>query len=126
MTNNLVTVNASMLDAAGNSAQGHWLFAATGTLMTSSYVAIVAPVVDGDIDATGQMNWINEAGNTVEGAQLLASDNFETGALYWNFFGDFQGMARIHVTGIPVNFALGATQNLFTILAANGWVPQSL
>ena len=124
MTSNVVTVNATLLDTAGIPGQGHWLFAATGTLMTASYVPIVAPVVDGDLDANRQMSWINESGIVVEGAAILASDNFAAGDLSWNFFGDFQGMARIHVTGMQINYSSGASQNLFTILAANGWTPK--
>lgn len=126
MSNNVVTVNASLMDSEGQPGQGHWLFAATGSLMTSSYVAIVAPVVDGTIDASGQMSWINELGQVVNGPQLLASDDFQTGALYWNFFGSFRGMANIHITNMQINFSDGASQNLFTILAANGWTPQSV
>jgi hypothetical protein len=125
MSSNIVTVNVAMIDQAGYPGQGHWLFAATGSLMTSSFVAIVAPVVDGNIDSNGQMAWINEAGNSVEGAAILASDNYAAGDLYWNFFGRFAGMAAIHVTNMTINFANGASQNLFTILAANGWVPEA-
>ena len=125
MTGNLVTVNATLQTSYGDPGQGHWLFAATGTLMSATYVAIVAPVIDGSLDSNGQLQYTNPDTAVVsEGVPLLASDNFAAGDLLWNFFGSFSGMAAIHVTNMIVNFAGGASQNLFAILAANGWTPE--
>lgn len=125
MTANLVTVNATLAGTSGDPGQGHWLFAATGTLMSATYVAIVAPVIDGSLDGNGQFQYTNpDTGVISEGVPLLASDNFAAGDLLWNFFGSFSGMASIHVTNMIVNFASGASQNLWTILAANGWTPE--
>lgn len=108
MSSNLVTVEAAL----GLSGQGHWLFAATGTLMSDSQIAIVLPVQDGTLDPSGNLS-----------VQLLASDNYSAGELLWNCFAQFQGFAAIHVSGFEVNFALGATQNLWTILETAGWTP---
>jgi hypothetical protein len=107
---NIVTVTA----AFGASAMGDYLFAASGTLMTSSDVAIVTPVVNGVLDANGNLS-----------ANLLASDNFSAGDLNWNCFVRIQGLPRIHVVDFPVDFNLGASQNLFTILTAAGWTPEA-
>lgn len=105
---NTVTVTASF----GSGAEGHFLFAATGTLMSDANVAIVTPVVEGNIDTSGNLT-----------ATLLASDNFGAGELKWNCFVNVRGMSDIVVRGFVVNFALGASQNLFTILEASGWAP---
>ncbi len=123
---NIVTITATFANPQGNIPGGTWLFAATGTLMDSSYVAIVTPVVSGVLNASGELEWNNSAtGVTGIGAPLLASDNYESGALMWNFFGQFAGMPVIHATNVLVNYASGASQNLFTVLAASGWTPQS-
>lgn len=127
MTSNLVTVNVTMLDSSGNPSQGTWLFAASGTLMDANYIAIVAPVVKGSIDAAGHLQFTNTSTGVVsEGAVLLASDNYPLGDLSWNFFGRFRDMPAIHVQDMQINFSAGPTQNLFSILAANGWVPESI
>jgi hypothetical protein len=119
---NTVTVNTSSVGL-----EGTWLFAATGTLMDSVYVAIVAPVISGCWDENGEMQVTNAATGAIsEGAVLLTSDDYEAGALLWNFFAQIQGMPAIHVTGMTINFSNGASQNLFTILAANGWTPESV
>lgn len=109
MTNN-VTVTASF----GSSAEGNFLFAATGTLMSDANIAIVTPVVEGTLDLSGNLTAI-----------LLASDNFSPGELNWNCFISVRGISRINVQGFAVNFTLGSSQNLFTILEAAGWTPPS-
>jgi hypothetical protein len=109
MTTNTVTVTASFGALTG---MGDWLFAASGTLMSDANVAIVTPVVNGSLDATGSLS-----------AVLLASDNFSEGELQWNAFIRIQGLPHIHAVGFDVKFSLGATQNLFTVLEAGGWTP---
>jgi hypothetical protein len=109
MTNS-VTVTA----AFGSSAQGNYLFAATGTLMSDANVAIVTPVLSGVLDSSGNMS-----------VSLLASDNFSPGELTWNCFITVRGLSDVNVQGFAVNFSLGASQNLFTILKASGWNPLS-
>jgi len=110
MSSNFVTVTASL----GSGAEGNWLFAATGTLMDDTNVAIVTPVVKGAL---------LPGGTGVLSAALLASDNFGSGELLWNCFIQIQGLAAIHVTDFAVLFSLGASQNLFTVLKASGWTP---
>lgn len=110
MTTNLVTVTANF----GAGATGHWLFAASGTLIDDTNVAIVTPVIQGSLlpGGTGLLS-----------AQLLASDNFGAGELLWNIFLSVKGISEIEFQGFTVNFASGASQNLFTILKASGWTP---
>lgn len=55
--------------------------------------------------------------------RLVSSDNFTAGVLTWDFIINIRGLATINVPSVPVNFAQGATQNVWTILAAAGWTP---
>jgi len=109
MTNS-VTVTANL----GSSAQGNYLFVATGTLMSDTNVAIVTPVIDGVLDSSGNLS-----------VSLLASDNFSPGELLWSCFITIRGLTPMNVRDFAVNFSLGASQNLFTILKASGWTPLS-
>ena len=54
---------------------------------------------------------------------LVSSDNFATGVLNWDLIVNIRGLPTVNVPGVPVNFSLGATQNVWTILAAAGWTP---
>ena len=57
--------------------------------------------------------------------QLVASDNFSAGVLTWDFIINIRGLPTVNVASVPVNFASGATQNVWTILTAAGWKPVS-
>lgn len=57
--------------------------------------------------------------------QLVASDNFAIGVLTWNVIINIRGLPTINVPDVPVNFATGASQNVFDILTAAGWTPTS-
>lgn len=108
---NSVTVTQSY----GAAAEGTFLFAAVGTLMDSSDLAIVTPVVQDVLDLNGNLS-----------ATLLASDNYAPGSLNWSCFVSVRGVSQIHVIGFPVDYALGASQNLYQILAAVGWTPPAV
>lgn len=54
---------------------------------------------------------------------LVASDNFAAGVLNWDFIINIRGLPTVNVASVPVNFASGATQNVWTILQAAGWTP---
>jgi len=54
---------------------------------------------------------------------LVASDNFGAGVLTWDFIINIRGLPTVNVPAVPVNFASGATQNVWTILTAAGWTP---
>lgn len=55
--------------------------------------------------------------------QLVASDNYSAGVLAWDFIINIRGFPTVNVAQVPVNFASGATQSVWTILAAAGWTP---
>ena len=54
---------------------------------------------------------------------LVASDNFTAGVLNWDIIVNIRGLPTVNVPGVPVNFANGATQSVWTILTAAGWTP---
>lgn len=56
---------------------------------------------------------------------LVASDNFGAGVLNWDFIVNIRGLPTVNVASVPVNFANGATQSIWTILTAAGWTPTS-
>lgn len=55
--------------------------------------------------------------------KLVASDNFAAGVLNWDFIINIRGLPTVNVAGVAVNFASGATQSVWSILSAAGWVP---
>ena len=134
MSDNFVTVTAQWDD--GNpltpSGSGNYEIVATGLLMESSAVAIVTPIILGQLDSLGSFSLLgissplayqnpNVEPNT--GIPLLASDNFAEGEFLWNFKVVLQGAANIISSNVQINYALGATQGLFSILEAAGWTP---
>lgn len=108
MSTNVVTLT----EAYGSTGQGWYLFAATGTLMDDQNLAIVTPVIQGNLDSSGNLS-----------VALLASDNFSAGELTWSCFIEVKGQTLVRVQDFPVYFALGASQRLYTVLAAAGWTP---
>lgn len=123
MTDTYVTVTAQWTDGT-SPAEGNFQFAASGALMDSAGVAVVTPVIYGELDTTGAISLEGQAAGS--GVQLLASDNFGSDAagdpeLTWNVKVQVQGMTEIIATDIPVNYASGASQGLFSILEAAGW-----
>lgn len=54
---------------------------------------------------------------------LVASDNFASGVLTWDFIVNIRGLPTVNVPGVAVNFASGANQNGWSVLSAAGWVP---
>jgi len=57
--------------------------------------------------------------------ELVASDSFAAGVLTWDIIINIRGLPTVNVPGVVVNFANGASQNVWTILQAAGWVPFS-
>lgn len=107
-----MTNSVTVTESFGSTAQGYYLFAATGTLMDSTDIAIVTPVVQGTLDTSGNLS-----------AVLLASDNFAPGALTWSCYVTVKGLSTIHVVDFTVAYGQGASQTLFAILSAAGWTP---
>jgi len=112
---NFVTVTATWSDqgAVPKYAEGNYMFIAAGTLMDSSAVAIVIPVIQGQLAASTPSLSVS----------LLASDNFAAGQLTWDMHVAVKGIAAISVQNVVVNFSGGASQGLFTVLTAAGWTP---
>ncbi len=129
--NNNVIVQAQWDDGsvAGGFASGNFEFIASGSLVTTGNVEIVTPFIDGQLDSLGSLSLpAGKFGSVGVGAAnsgiaLLASDNFAVGLLTWNIKIIVQGVANIQQADVPINFASGATQGLFTILTAAGWNP---
>lgn len=135
MADNFVTVQAqwaASTPTGGNTfSNGNFEFVAAGLLMRSSAVAIVYPIVLGQLDSLGALSVPTGNPGSVgigapnSGVALLASDNFAAGELAYDIVIRVQGVPDIHAQDVPVNFALGATQGLFTILQAAGWTPDT-
>jgi hypothetical protein len=108
-------------------ASGNYEFVAAGQLMDSGAVAIVTPILIGQLDSLGAISLPSGTygsagdGTPNSGLALLASDNFGAGELLWTVKIVVEGVANISASGIIINYADGATQGLFTILEANGW-----
>jgi hypothetical protein len=116
--NQYVRVMAQFGDGV-NWAPGNYSFISAGTLMESSAVAIVTPVILGQLDSLGAFSSVGAQPNT--GILILASDNFAAGELNWDVTVKVQNLPDIIVENVPILFSLGATQGLFSILEATGW-----
>jgi hypothetical protein len=134
LSENFVQVFAQFDD--GNpltpSGSGNFEIIASGYLQESSYVAVVTPIILGQLDSEGAFSQLgisspvsyqnpNAAPNS--GIPLLASDNFGPGEFNWNFKIVIQGAPNVIASNVPVNYALGSQQGLFSILQAAGWSP---
>jgi hypothetical protein len=125
VTLNYVTVTAQWGDGTTNIAEGNYEFVPSGSTMDSSSESIATATIQGTLDTTGSL-WNGVTPGS--GVQLLASDNFgldpdSDPELTWNIKIIVQGVPEIVAADIPVNYANGATQGLFAILEAAGWVP---
>jgi hypothetical protein len=109
-------------------------------------VTVTAEVAPGDL-ATAEGNalavpsgtmWPDGSGNPIVPAivhgtlvsgtctlALVASDNFGTGVLAWDIIVNIRGLPTVNVPNVTVNFSNGASQNMWTILTAAGWIPFS-
>jgi hypothetical protein len=61
--------------------------------------------------------------NSTASVTLVASDNFAAGVLNWDININIRGLPTVNVGGVPVNFASGATQDVWAILQTFGWIP---
>lgn len=120
----LVTVGASVSPADGASvhAEGNVVAVPSGTQWPDAGNDPIVPmVVHGNL------------GDGLNGAQpgeciieLVASDSFAAGVLNWDFIINIRGFPTVSVNDVPVNFSLGAEQNIWTILENAGWTPPSM
>ena len=107
-----VTVAADSDPDNGINAEGNVTAVPTGTKWPGGNdEPIVPPVVHGTLVA-GTCS-----------LDLIASDNFAAGVLGWTFLINIRGLPTINAPNCIVNHTDGATQSVWTILDANGWVP---
>ena len=114
-----VTVAADVSPADAASAEGNVIACPDGTQWPdTNEVPIVPMVVHGTFSDT-----LNGAGAGECIIQLVASDNFSAGVLTWDFIINIRGLPTINVSQVPVNYASGSSQSVWTILEAAGWTP---
>jgi hypothetical protein len=111
---NLVTVTIAVDNSPADltSAEGYYVLSPSGVMWPDTSGNPVAPMVHN--------------GHLVNGTaseQLVASDNYAAGVLTWDVIINVRGLPTVNVASVPVNFANGASQNIWTILQAAGWTP---
>lgn len=117
---NVVTVTVAA-DSAPNdptSAEGNVIVIPDGDRWPDISGNPIVPMV---VHAT-----LNDGSSVTPGAckvVLVASDNFNVGVLTWDFVINIRGFPTVKALDIPVNFAQGASQSIWTILSAAGWTP---
>lgn len=115
-----VAADVSPVDPSNVTAEGNVIAVPSGVEWPdTSNNPIVPMVVHGTL---GDLLNGGVAGQCI--IKLVASDNFAAGVLTWDFIINIRGLPTVNVPAVPVNFASGASQNVWTILSAAGWVPQ--
>jgi hypothetical protein len=113
-----VTVAADSSPADPTSAEGNVIAIPDGDRWPDISGNPIVPMV---VHAT-----LNDGSSAQPGActvALVASDNFNSGVLTWDFLINIRGFPTVKAMDIPVNFNSGANQSVWTILAAAGWTP---
>ena len=114
MTVNTVTVTIAASDSPADpgSPEGNFVFTPSGMMWPDASNLPIAPaVVHGAL--------VNGTATAV----LLASDSFAPGILLWDVTINIRGLPTVSASGVPVNFSSGASQTIWSILAAAGWTP---
>jgi hypothetical protein len=111
-----VTIEATSAPYDTTSVEGNYTFCPDGVM----YPAVVGggPIVPAIVHGT-----LTNGSATV---QLVASDNFGTNVLNWALIMNIRGMPTVKASNITINFSDGATQDIWTILTANGWSPVAI
>lgn len=124
MTVNMVTVNINIDGSAADTAgpEGNYIFSPAGVMWPDLSGNPITPMVQhSNLLTTGPAN--GQPGTATASVSLVASDNFAAGVLTWDVIINVRGMPTINVSNVPVNFANGATQSIWTILQSVGWTP---
>ena len=130
MTDNFVTLEGQWSDTAGDYASGNYQVIATGTLADSSYVGLSIAVIMGQLDSLGSLSPLgisspasmyNSSATPNSGISILASDNFASGSLTYDFKLVIAGVENIIASNVAVNYSSGATQGIYGVLEAAGW-----
>jgi hypothetical protein len=117
---NMVTVviaaSPSPADPVGITAEGNFIFSPNGTQWPGTPGSLpIVPMVQ-----------IGHLTNGTGSVQLVATDNFTSNTiLAWDIIINIRGLPTVNFPDVPVNFASGATQSVWDILNAAGWVPVS-
>lgn len=125
MTYNVVnvTVAADPSPVDLSPAEGNVVAVPNGTLWPDTNANPIVPMVVHGTLGDG-LNGAPAGGSSCI-IELVASDNFSAGVLNWDFLINIRELPTINVSGVPVNFASGANQNVWAILATAGWTPGS-
>jgi hypothetical protein len=107
-----VTIAASDSPADAGSPEGYFVFAPSGVMWPDASNLPIVPMVVHGVLVNGTAT-----------VSLVASDSFGAGVLTWDVIINIRGLPTINVAGVPVNFASGATQSIWSILSAAGWSP---
>ena len=120
MTVNMVTVTINVDGSPADSAgpEGNYIFSPSGVMWPDTSGNPVAPMVQHGAIAAAPGTQAATAS-----AQLVASDNYGPGVLTWDVIVNVRGLPTVNVPAVPVNYAAGATQSIWTILQATGWTP---
>jgi hypothetical protein len=131
MTESFVTLQAQWGDG-NNWGSGNFQLIAVGQLQESSFVALVTPVIIGQLDSLGSLSPLgisspssmyNQNASPNSGIPILASDNYGSQELLWDIKILVSGADNIIASQIAINYQNGATQGLFQILSQSGWTP---
>jgi hypothetical protein len=115
-----------------NWASGNFEMMASGQLQESSFIALVTPVILGQLDSLGSLSPLgisspssmyNQNASPNTGIPVLASDNYGAGELLWDIKCIIGGADNIIASQIAINYNSGSVQGLFAILTASGWTP---
>jgi hypothetical protein len=119
---NIVNVNVTAdVAPSGAGAEGNIVAVPSGTMWPDAGGNPIVPMVVHGTLGDASLNIPGECQ-----IPLVASDNYAVNVLTWDLIINIRGFPTINVPRVPVNFASGATQNVWTILATMGWVPPSL
>lgn len=115
MTTNLVTVTvaATASPADVTSIEGNFVFVPNGYLypLAPGTLPIIPMIQKGTLT------------NGTASVQLVASDNFAAQVLNWDVIINIRGLPTINEADLPILYASGASQSIWDILLANGWLP---
>jgi hypothetical protein len=117
MSLNLVTVTVAVQGGPSDATppEGNFVFSPNGTMWPLTAGAL-------PIDPAIQTGTLTLGTASV---QLVASDNFATGVLYWDVIINVRGLPTVNFPALPIIFATGASQSIWDILQLNGWIPTS-
>ena len=122
MTTNLVNLTIQVDGAPGDPAapEGNYVFTPSGLEWPDTSSNPIVPMV---IHAPLTPNPLASPPNASATFAIVASDNFAAGILTWDVIINVRGLPTVNVPNVPINFANGANQNIWTVLQAAGWTP---